>query len=140
MCKQVEEASESVSVDSLNCLLNDTVNVVWEWEWDENLDHGQDSDNSDGHPADPTSDHINNYLHSSSEESDAESDDANSKIPSVTRVVTFKCIGTTYDSHAQEILCKVSHMLQKNEKVEVNSTVALAWVERMKRHHVYIYA
>ena len=27
-------------------------------------------------------------------------------------------------SHAQEILCKVSHMLQKNEKVEVNRPVA----------------
>lgn len=77
VCEQVEEASESVSVDSLN-LLNDTVNVVGEWEWDENFDHGQNSDNSDGHPADPTSDHINNYLHSSSEESDAGSDDANS--------------------------------------------------------------
>ena len=103
-------------------LLNDLINIIWEWEWDENGGN-DDSDNSDGHPDDPTSDHVNHYLHSSAEESDGGNDDVDSgfQLPLLTHVVTFKCVGTTHDTHAQEILAKVTMLLQ-NEEVPVKIT------------------
>ncbi len=52
--------------------------------------------------------------------SDSESDsDSQSHVPSQTQIVTFKCIGTTHDSHAQDTLREVSKALKDDKDVPV---------------------
>ena len=68
-------------------------------------------------------DHHNPYLDSDVEdhsEDDAQ-DDAESgfSLPAQTHIVTFKCMGTTYNIHYQEHLKEASKLLAKKEPVPV---------------------
>ncbi len=59
------------------------------------------------------SDYINPYI-----QSDFESDcESPFQLPSQTHIVTFKCIGTTHDMHAQEILSKLSKRMKDDVEV-----------------------
>ena len=112
---------KSVPVDHL-VLLDDLVHIIWEWDWDEDgSQHSQDMD-SEGHSA--TSDHLNKYLDSSSEDSDEEPSDPiqDFVLPEVTHTVTFKSVGVTHDPSAQKILKIVAQLLSVDEKVEVRIT------------------
>ena len=51
-------------------------------------------------------------LHSDSESNHDSHSDHEAK---PTHTLTFKCIGSTYDSNAQEVLCKASKLLQNNK-------------------------
>ena len=90
------------------------VYVIWEWEWDE---EPNENDDGEGHSA--TSDHLNKYLDSSSEDSDEEpSNPQDFKLPPVTHSVAFKCIGVIYRD-AQQVLETVSELLSANKTVNV---------------------
>ena len=98
--------------------------VIWQWEW---LGSGSEaSSNSDFNSEscnEGEEDHHNLYLDSDVEdpsEDDAQ-DDAESgfSLPAQTHIVTFKCMGTTYDVHYQEHLKEASKLLAEKEPVPV---------------------
>jgi len=51
---------------------------------------------------------------------DEVTDDGSTEDKSISHTVTFKCIGTTHDPHAQEVFEKVSLLLEKGVKVPVD--------------------
>ncbi len=78
-------------------LLPDGVLIAWKWEWDDGPETQSQSSSTE---SEDEGDHCNPYM-----KSDSESDsDSQSHVPSQTHIVTFKCIGTTHDSHAQDTL------------------------------------
>ena len=112
-CIQEEEFSICVKTSGLK-LVPQGVLVVWEWEWDDDSDTDHVSESS---CEDTGHDHQNPYIQTDTE-SDSEPETP-FQLPSQTHIVTFKCIGTTHDFHAQEILRKVSQLLGQGEHVPV---------------------
>ena len=108
---KVEEFNRSASTTGL-ILPSQGVIIVWKWSWDDNESDAVESDSS------ITSDvpeHYNPDLQS--DISDSENDNSSSCI-GISDTVTFKCIGTVHDHHAQETLSKVVQ-LQKTGVVSV---------------------
>ena len=87
--------------------------VIWEWEWD-----GSSGDKSDGHEAVEKDQNINEYLMSDQEDGNEDTESV-APLPLHYHAVTFKCIGSVHDSHAQEILKRVSAMLKLAKEVPV---------------------
>ena len=88
--------------------------IIWEWEWLSEL-------------ATEIAEEINHISETSSEgiaalnpDIDSDVTDDGSTETSTLHTVTFKCIGTTHDLNAQEVLQKVSLLLNKGEVVSVN--------------------
>ena len=105
---QVSEFNHSVNTAGL-MLPPHGVTVVWEWEWGEDEDSA--SDVSEESPRSPQQN--NPHLHS-----DLESDSENeSSLPTQTHTVTFKCVGSTYDSNAQSALSKASKLVRDGREI-----------------------
>ena len=87
--------------------------VIWEWEWD-----GSSGDKSDGHEAVEKDQNTNEYLMSDQEDGNEDTESV-APLPLHYHAVTFKCIGSVNDSHAQEILKRVSAILKQAKEVPV---------------------
>ena len=87
--------------------------IIWDWSWHE---ESQESSDSSSDAAEGT----NPYLQS---DSDSDSDSApppeTFTLPAQTHIVTFKCMGTTYDLHSQETLKKAGQLLTQGVNVPV---------------------
>ena len=92
--------------------------VIWEWQWVENI-----SESSVTHASESTVNHISE---TSFGDLDFDSDEthcsefSDTEESPVYSTVTFKCIGTQYDDHAQVIFGKVSQLLDHEQEVPVN--------------------
>ena len=93
-------------------LLDEGVFIVWDWVW-EDEDEGNIDHVSESTAADPEEQNTHPYL---SSESDYEPE---MTPPVMTHTVTFKCIGTTHDANAQEVLAKASKLIQRGEEIPV---------------------
>lgn len=90
--------------------------VVWEWEWQD--------DNSDGeHMSESSAEDLGHSHHNPHIQSDPELSECEQELefqlPSQTHTVTFKCIGTTHNFNAQEVLRRVSTLLEQGQQVPV---------------------
>lgn len=84
--------------------------VVWEWEWDDDdsdVDHVSESSVDE-----EANDHYNPDIQS-------ESKYASDEDTSLTQTVTFKCIGTTHDATAQQVLSKAANLLDSGVNVPI---------------------
>ena len=110
---QEEEFSICVKTTGLN-LVPQGVLVVWEWEW-------QDDDSDVDHMSETSSEGIGHYNPHIQSDAESESEqETEFQLPSQTHTVTFKCIGVTHDFNIQEVLRKVSMLLdQEDFKVPV---------------------
>jgi len=88
--------------------------VVWEWEWVEDansvITHVSESDAS--------IDYVSETSLVATSETNCTTNDQDHQ--QRTSTVTFKCIGTQHDSHAQSILKIVSDQLYEGQEVPVN--------------------
>jgi len=134
----------SVITDQLNLPLQGVI-VIWEWEWCSSdktqlfVDHVPETSLQDGEQdsVDHVSetlfgeqdsvDHVSetsfgdqDYDEASFYDSDETNCDFEDDDPLVTSTVTFKCIGTQHDMHAQNILSKVSQLIESGQQVPVN--------------------
>ena len=91
--------------------------MIWEWEWLEDV-QSLDSENSVDHASEKSISHISETSLGDSDETNCSIADDTADPPKFT--VTFKCIGTQHDMHAQSILSKVSQMLGNGQEVPVN--------------------
>ena len=116
LISQVSEFNLCVSTDGMK-LLPQGVLIIWTWVWEDEQARSEGSVESpdESESVNMEDDHYNPYMHSDSE-SDSESP---FQLPSQTHIVTFKCIGTTHDMHAQEVLSKVSKLLKDDVEVPV---------------------
>ena len=89
--------------------------VIWEWEWEDDITNASGTDENVT-PVSETS--FSGGSHQQGEDSEDDSDATN--CIEVQHTVTFKCIGTTHDFHAQNTLCSVSQLLDKGDVVPVN--------------------
>ena len=89
---------------------------MWEWEWQD--------DDSDGEHMSQSSEDFGHSHHNPHIQSDAESSECKQELefqlPSQTHTVTFKCIGTMHNFNAQEVLKRVSTLLEQGGQVPVN--------------------
>ena len=92
-----------MNISGLN-LPTQGVYIVWKWEWEDDCD-----DDNEYISWSSSNDHNNPDIQSYSE-SDSEENDS-----TMSHTVTFKCIGTTHDVHAQEILKKASKLLESGD-------------------------
>jgi len=135
----------SVITDQLN-LPSQGVIVIWEWEWtwydpqssvvgDDTSETSFDTKDLVDHVSetsfgdidfvdyvsetsfDDSIDHISETSFGDHDETDCSLEDDD---PPLTSTVTFKCIGTQHDMHAQNILSRVSQLLQNKQQVPVN--------------------
>ena len=90
--------------------------VAWKWEWEER-EESTSSDESSFDEDIESREEYNPYLRSDSESSDDGSTEFS--LPSQTHTVTFKCIGSTHDTGAQDCLSKASKILRNNGTVEM---------------------
>ena len=90
--------------------------VVWEWEW-------QDDDSDGEHMSKSSTEDLGHSHHNPHIQSDTESSESEQELefqlPSQMHTVTFKCIGTTHNFNAQEVLRRVSTLLEQGEQVPV---------------------
>ena len=82
---------------------------MWDWEWRDPEEFSHVSETSFGDGSLPTSEH------GEKEDSDA----TYCSTPDKEHTITFKCIGTTHDLHAQEVLRCVSQQLHDGNVVPV---------------------
>ena len=98
--------------------------VIWEWEWEDDITDASNTDeNVTPEPENDQMTHVSETSfsgesHQQGENSEDDSDAAN--CIEVQHTVTFKCIGTTHDFHAQNTLRSVSQLLAKGDVVPVN--------------------
>ena len=89
---------------------------TWEWEW-------QDDDSDGEHMLESSAEDLGHSHHNPHIQTDTESSGSEQEqefqLPSQTHTVTFKCIGTTHNFNAQEVLRKVSTLLEQGEQVSV---------------------
>ena len=83
--------------------------VVWDWEWRDPEEFSHVSETSFGDGSLPTSEH------GEKEDFDA----TYCSTPDKEHTITFKCIGTTHNLHAQEVLRCVSQQLHNGNVVPV---------------------
>ena len=90
--------------------------VVWEWEW-------QDDDSDGEHMSESSAEDLGHSHHNPHIQSDTQSSESEQELefqlPSQTHTMTLKCIGTTHNFNAQEVLRKVSTLLEQGEQVPV---------------------
>ena len=80
--------------------------VAWLWDWEEESKNDTTADVESREQHNPESDKSDNETTQLS-------------LPTRTRTVTFKCVGSTHDPCAQECLSKVSKLLREDKTVEV---------------------
>ena len=81
--------------------------VVWEWKWEEIEETTHVSETSYGN-------HDAEESMSNSEPAMEDSDETYCSSPEKQCTVTFKCIGAVHDTHAQDVLRRVSDLLDNN--------------------------
>jgi len=99
------------------------VMIIWEWEWhDDTCDDQVEVDDDIDHVSETSSEGLgalNPEIDSDVTDDDV-TDDGSTEEKSITHTVTFKCIGTTHHPNAQEVLEKVSLLLDKGVNVPVD--------------------
>lgn len=107
-----EEFSIRINTDGMK-FVPEGVIVIWDWMWLE----ASDSDVSESE--NQSQDYSNPYLQSDDIDSTVESEQETGVPSSPQHTVTFKCIGTTHDVNAQQVLMQVSQQLERGEVVPV---------------------
>ena len=101
-----------MSTLSLNLAQQGAV-VLWDWEWiDDNITHVSETATS--------SDSLNPYDDGSMYYDRNIDSDSTHCSEQVEHTVTFKCIGSVHNEHAQDILHAVSQLLATGDVVPVN--------------------
>ena len=110
---QEDDFKLSVVSDNLQ-LPPQGVIVIWEWEWKEYEAETSSPKSDITHVSETSFGNETDETYCSTEGCSTEEE------PPPEFTVTFKCIGTQHDLHAQAILKKVSQLLQDNQEVPVN--------------------
>ena len=110
-----EEFKIRVNTDGMK-FVPEGVIVVWDWVWLEASDN--DASEYESQSQDYSNPHLESDDMESSVESDHEQETEISSSPQL-HTVTFKCIGTTHDANAQQVLMQVSQQLERGEIVPV---------------------
>ena len=95
--------------------------MIWEWEWVEDDVQSLDNnfENSVDYVSETSISHISETSLGDSDKTNCSTADDAAANP-LKFTVTFKCIGTQHDMHAQSILSKVSQILRNGQEVPVN--------------------